>query len=61
MTRGRKRRMRGAQAVDKGADKAVVEVECAWAFPEWAAALGAADGGAAAETKATKTARGCKT
>lgn len=57
MTRGRKYRMRAPQAADKA--EAVDAEECAWAFPEWEAALGAAvadGGGVAAEVETRRTA-----
>jgi len=53
-TRERKCRRHGARTAEEADGE-----ECAWAFLEWEE-VHTADEGAEAETKATKTARGCR-
>ena len=54
MTRGRKCSKRGARTAEE-----VGAAEFAWAFLEWEE-VRTGDGGAEEETKATKTASGCR-
>jgi hypothetical protein len=61
MTHGRKCRMRAALITEEAAVEAVAAgEECAWEFLEWGAVRTAADEGAEAETRATKTASKCR-
>jgi len=56
MTRGRKCRMHAAGTAEEAEADAA---ECAWAFLEWEE-VHTEDEGAEAETRATKTASGCR-